>query len=239
MDIAGKKCMGQQAMKNADHPAPGTRHGSLVVIAASGRHKNRDRLWLCRCDCGETVTVIQWNIVCGRTRSCGCGRDGRPPTHGESHSLEYRNWHGMINRCTDRTNQSWKHYGGRGITVCDRWRESPDKFISDMGRRPSPRHSVDRIDVNGNYEPGNCRWATAKEQALNKRSNRMIAAQGETKTLSEWLMDPRCSVSHQTFYNRLKQGFTDADSILLPPFPRGRSCRPMGVTTPGGVNATQ
>lgn len=106
--------------------------------------------------------------------------------HGFSDTPTYTAWLGMIDRCERPANKAWPDYGGRGIKVCARWRNGFPAFLEDMGKKPSKQYSIDRKDNDGNYEPGNCRWATSKEQNNNKRSNRLICARGETKTLTEW-----------------------------------------------------
>ena len=99
---------------------------------------------------------------------------------------EHHAWHRMLHRCYCQTNPAWKHYGGRGITVCQRWRDSFENFLADMGPKPSPKHSIDRIDNNGNYEPGNCRWATQTEQSRNTRRNVYVTWNNRTMTCAEW-----------------------------------------------------
>src|SRR5262245_14872347 len=110
----------------------------------------------------------------------GCGSRARGETP------EYRSWLSALNRCPNPRARDRKYYGGRGIRVCDRWRRSFAAFLADMGPRPSPRHTLERIDNSGHYEPGNCRWATRKEQGNNTRHNRFITHEGITRTLSQW-----------------------------------------------------
>ncbi len=127
---------------------------------------------------------------------------------------EYRVWANMHNRCASETSQQWEHYGGRGIRVCRRWSEYTH-FLSDMGRRPSSQHSLERIDVNGNYEPSNCRWATAKEQARNRRSGRVLTHNGLSLSLSEW--SERTGIPWSTLGNRLARGWSPAKTIETRP----------------------
>lgn len=156
--------------------------------------------WKCKCSCGKLHVTSARALVSGDSRSCGClhaevsgSRFSKLMLkHGHSKSNdtttpEYRAWKNMNVRCYNLALPTRKHYGGRGINVCERWRNSFENFFADMGTRPSPKHTLDRFpDNNGNYEPGNCRWATYKEKSLNKRSNNMIECNGVTKSESEW-----------------------------------------------------
>ncbi len=125
-------------------------------------------------------------------------------THGLSGLPEYGIWVNMRLRCGSPRNKSFDNYGGRGIRVCDRWLESFEAFLGDMGRRPSPKHSIDRIDVNGNYEPGNCRWATRTEQGRNRRNNTRVTFDGREQTISEWAQER--GISEGTISARLRHG---------------------------------
>lgn len=139
-------------------------------------------IWLCRCECGSETKVRQKNLANGHTKSCGCLTRSNNLRHGMDKTPEYRAWQAINNRCSNPNRPDYKDYGGRGIVVVQSWRrENADgftNFLTDMGLRPSPKHSIDRIDVNGPYGRGNCRWATAKEQARNKRNNSVFVVGG-------------------------------------------------------------
>ncbi len=139
------------------------------------------------CACGTERRVLLGNVLQGLTRSCGClavetirANALARVTHGMSRSPEHVVWGAMKSRCSDPNQAGWKHYGGRGITVCARWRDDFAAFYADMGPRPTPAHSIDRIDNEGNYEPGNCRWATGSEQARNTRRTLRLLVDGHS-----------------------------------------------------------
>lgn len=187
---------------------------------------------VCQCVCGNTVTVTRYRLASGHTRSCGClsretaaANARRTNTkHGLCRSKVSIAWSGMRDRCNNPKNASFHNYGGRGIRVCERWSDFLN-FVADMGHPPSKAHSLDRIDVNGNYEPSNCRWATAKEQCRNTRDTVYLTAFGETRTAADWAEDSRCSVSRDRIYARLALGWSHEDAIAMPSgqTPRARS----------------
>lgn len=176
----------------------GHRFGRLLVVGEAepvGESSGRKRIrWACHCDCGREVIVRGSDLQTGRTQSCGCLHAERTVearhVHGHAsakngRSPEYNSWASMIARCESISNRAWHHYGGRGVRVCERWRNSFSAFLADMGPKPSRRHSIDRIDVNGNYEPGNCRWATPIRQARNTRRTRIVKFAGRELCLAD------------------------------------------------------
>ena len=162
--------------------------------------KDERARWRCACSCGTAVVVTGKRLRSGNTRSCGCLRREasrrrvvdlavRNRKHGLSRSAEYKSWLSMLARCLDRRHVAYHRYGGRGVRVCPRWRgkDGLTNFVKDMGHRPSPRHTLDRFpDRDGDYEPGNCRWATKQEQMRNTRSNRLLTLGENTRPLAEW-----------------------------------------------------
>lgn len=162
----------------------GLKFGRWTVIRCLGPRNNK-LLWECRCDCGNTGSVIGSNLVRGLSVSCGCYRVECNVTHGKARTPEYAVWDAARRRCFKPSDMHYPTYGGRGITMCPEWRNSFQAFYEYMGPRPKG-HSLDRIDNNGNYEPGNVRWATTQVQIRNRRITIRVTHQGETLSLAEW-----------------------------------------------------
>lgn len=153
----------------------GKRFGRLVVVLAYPKDRGCVQRWWCRCDCGNNRVVDGSNLRQRRTRSCGCLRVEVSTKGALRHggavgrmTPEYRTWQGMLCRCYTKSNSGYYKYGGKGIKVCARWRHTFVNFLKDMGKKPSPQHSIDRIDGARGYAPSNCRWATSSEQARNR-----------------------------------------------------------------------
>ena len=184
----------------------GQKFGRLTVIYWIGRENGRT-LWKCKCACGKDAIVSTGSLRSANTQSCGClHRDlciARSTKHGMRHTATYRAWWAMKQRCGHKSQKCYPNYGGRGICVCERWKEFP-AFLEDMGERPDG-HSLDRIDNSGNYEPGNCKWSTMLQQASNTRRSFKITFNGQTLTCSEW--ERKLGVKTGTLKSRFYRGW--------------------------------
>lgn len=180
----------------------GNKYGRLTVIEHLGVKVRRTHYWKCQCDCGNIIECSGDNLKKGNTKSCGCisKECDWNKTHGMTKTSEYHIWNSMKMRCINTKSDAYDNYGGRGIAVCDRWLDNFENFYADMGKRPEGM-SIDRIDVNGDYCPKNCRWATVEEQSRNKRDNVYIEYNGQSKIISDWAKD--LNISKQTLHKRL------------------------------------
>jgi hypothetical protein len=188
----------------------GDQFGRLTVLnQVPGRVNGWHYLFLCRCVCGNEKVFYGNNLNRGLSRSCGCLAQESRTTHGHTIGLTRSptcsSWHSMLQRCLNPNCTQYQSWGGRGIKVCERWLKF-ENFLADMGERP-PNTSIDRYpDHNGNYEPGNCRWATRREQGNNTRTNQFVTVNGVTLTYSEWAR--AAGISPQAFRKRVKAGWT-------------------------------
>lgn len=193
----------------------GDRFGRLVVLESASPVNGHTR-YLFRCDCG-VEKVLRLANVRRNTQSCGCFNREKSrkqlTTHGQAHNPTWNCWISLRSRCEDPNNNRYARYGGRGIKVCERW-SSFENFYADMGERPSLEHSIDRLDTDGNYEPGNVRWATRKEQARNKSTSRMLEWAGMRLSLAEWC--ERAEVNYSFVQARLDHGWTWPQALYLP-----------------------
>jgi len=207
----------------------GETYGWLTVLEDAGRTNDKQKKYLCKCQCGNLTTVASGNLRKGTTVSCGCYHKEASKirgignsygkthgaTQGRSRDITYVSWLSMNQRCNDKNRSYYKHYGGRGILVCDRWKSSYENFLEDMGERPTKRHTLDRIDVDGNYEKLNCRWATSKEQQNNRQNNRVVTLSMGTFTATE--LADYCGLAQRTILHRLDKfesgEMTEADLV--------------------------
>lgn len=198
------------------------RFGMLTVI---GQGRERVRVkgnskwvyygWVCECDCGEKLDVDHYKLLSGHSKSCGCYRDKKCGdqfrTHGKTNTKEHRAWKAMIGRCHNQNNAKFPIYGARGIEVCKEWRESFEAFLAHIGLAPNKNASVDRIDVNKGYSPGNVRWASAKEQSMNRRKTLRFELNGELKTVEELTLIS--GIKRGTILYRIKCGLSVHEAI--------------------------
>jgi len=186
----------------------GQRFNNLVVIGP-WRKQGRRTMWRCRCDCGKVCWTMRDNIIRGSTKSCGCKKGYH--LHGATKTAEHNAWIGLRYRCNNRDCPEYHNYGGRGVRVVF---ASFKEFVTDIGPRPTPRHSVDRIENSGNYAPGNVKWSTPKEQSRNTRSNVVLTFNGKTQCISAWRQErglPRGCIN-----KRLKLGWPVEKALTQP-----------------------
>lgn len=200
----------------------GKRFNQLVVIACVGKknyNSSSKKMWLCQCDCGNTIITPIGPLKNGRTKSCGCyGKTHKwNKTHGMSNTRLFHIWANMIDRCTNKKSPRYKDYGGRGISVCDEWcgENGSSNFISWAKSNGYKENlTLDRIDNDKKYEPLNCRWTSYKKQARNKRTNRILEYNGQSHCVAEW--SDITGIKQQTILRRLKRGWSVEDTLTIP-----------------------
>ena len=198
----------------------GKQFGRLTVVSEANRLRKPcgvpERRWNCLCACGAETVVSQGHLTSGNTRSCGCllkeTRGLNNKTHGDTRSPEWVAWTAMRDRC-ENSRGAYEYHAGRGIRVCERWQDYQN-FLSDMGRKPSPAHSLDRVDPNGDYEPSNCRWATRTEQNRNRRNAIVVEHEGRLWRLHE--IEALTGVSRHTLKRRYYAG-KRGTALFAPP----------------------
>ena len=199
-------------------PFVGKKYNHLLVIELLNEYSSYgDRKILCQCDCGKTRIVMSKSLRAGDAHSCGKCEFCNVYKHGLSYSREFLARKNMIDRCYNENDSGYHNYGGRGITVCDRWLDKENgliNFIEDVGFRPNDSYSLDRIDVNGNYCPENCRWTDQKTQCRNRRNNNTLTLNGITRCLSEW--EEITGISRSVFRVRKRYGWSDEDTLTKP-----------------------
>lgn len=181
-------------------------------------HGTKYTSWECSCSCGQIIIATTNSLRSKKTKSCGCLRRELGAkmltTHGMNNSPEHRAWRHMKERCCNPNTKDFKNYGGRGITICEEWRKSFMAFFNYIGKKPHKNYSIDRINNNGNYEPGNTKWSDKKTQANNSRRNYHITIDGVTKNIAQWADEK--SISRFTICNRLHMGWSPEKSVLHP-----------------------
>lgn len=186
------------------------KYNYLTILEVKGQ------VAICECECGAIKEINHWYVKNGKTKSCGCMKRAmlrdRNLKHGYYGTSEYVAWHGARSRCYVKSNNKYHQYGGRGIKMCTRW-DDFENFIADMGKKPSSAHSLDRINVNGDYCPENCRWATPEEQAQNKTTSRFICANGRTQTLAQWAKET--GIDRRKITDRINRGWSPERALEL------------------------
>lgn len=195
----------------------GMKFGKLTAIERVGKNKHGMLLWNCKCDCGNETVVAGGALKSGHTQSCGCSclehAKHLNRKHGKSSSRLYHLYYGILQRCNNPKAPAFNHYGGRGIEVCKEWDtwEAFQKWALANGYKDGL--TIDRIDVNGNYEPSNCRWVTQAEQMRNTRKTVYLEYQGERKSISEWC--EKYGLNHGAVSTRIRRGWSDPYEILF------------------------
>ncbi len=229
-----RKINGQFSKGNGLNDLTGLKFGRLTATKLSERRSGRKTYWECDCECGKTKVVRTDSLKDGSVKSCGCLKKEQDKInlpngqgrviHGLSRKRIYHTWEAMISRCENIENSHYSNYGGRGINVCEQWHDVEIFVDWAMNNGYNDELTIDRIDVNGNYEPENCKWATWKEQANNRTNNVMITFNGKTQTLKQWSIE--LGINYNTLQSRInyginlpelfqKENFIRKDNVLL------------------------
>ena len=199
----------------------GQKFGKLTAISISHKDKRLGAFWICLCDCGRNTVVYRGHLKSGHTKSCGCLWSKHGHTTGYERTKTYYTWVSMRQRCDNPSNGVYGNYGGRGIKVCSRWMIF-ENFLEDMGESPTGLQ-LDRIDNDGDYCKENCRWVTPEQNSRNKRDNRFLTLNGETKCVAEWAEE--LCINSQTLYVRLFRGWSAEKALTTPAkTKKGKSC---------------
>jgi hypothetical protein len=209
---------GEQPVTSRMKDLTGHHYGRWEVLKFLGRPNGTFALWACRCGlCLKEFEVRSGNLKVGRSYGCShCTSQRLHTTHGKSRDPRYAAWRDMLGRCYNPKTRSYPLYGGRGITVCDAWRgeDGLTNFLNQVGERPGVGYSLDRVNVDGNYEPGNVRWATDTEQMRNRRDSLKLTLNGKTLGAMEW--SERLGIKRVTIGSRLRNGWDDKTTLTTP-----------------------
>lgn len=209
----------------------GIKFNRWLVIARLKNNKQGRAMWLCQCDCGNLGKVTTSDLINGKSKSCGCLNiefiAQLNKTHGKTHTRLFNVWQCMIARCYNANRSNYKNYGGRGITVCDEWKNDFMNFYNwamQNGYDETAlrgKCTIDRINNDGNYEPDNCRWVTLKSQCSNRRTNKFVTYNGVTKTIKQWSYE--CDIPYTTLYHRVVTAKWDIEKALTTPVKSNKS----------------
>lgn len=193
----------------------GLKFGRLTVFRPARKKKNQT-MWVCICDCGNKAVVAAGALKSANTKSCGCLNSEivtlRNTKHSKSKTAEYRCWKSIKQRCHNENNPAYKNYGGRGIRVCDSWKNSFSNFLFDMGPKPNPKFDIDRIDNNLGYSPENCRWVDRKTNMKNTRNTHFVTFNGRTLSIMDWAEE--LNINPNTLYSRINIMKWDIEKVL-------------------------
>jgi len=194
------------------------KYNMLTYLSDAGKNKHQKQLWCLQCDCGNTTVAVASQVKSAKTKSCGCLKvqrraQGNPKHGGRYHPL-YATWCNMKARCDNSNSTSYKNYGARGVKYCEEWADF-SKFLADVGEKPFPEASLDRVDNNGHYEPGNVRWADRSTQRRNSRGTLIpVEINGKTKLLNEWCLE--YNITAAAVYRRVGKGMSLENAITVP-----------------------